>query len=117
MCQLKFEQLDKILRITQSALSQEKEFLAKLPTGLREWHVDNMQINAYYSLVYSLLNELCTDHDKLIEDIDWFLYEWPNLVKDKGSTEITITKPMTKSYKIENIDDYLKYVKDIYFSA
>ena len=111
-----YEQIAHVITATVNALKQERAFLDQLPSHLKIYQVDNPQICAYYELTTTLLRELCNEYEGLYEDIDWFLYEWPNLKRTKEIPYIEIAFNIeSKKYFIRTIEDYLKYIKEVYF--
>lgn len=111
-----YEQIAHVITATVNALKQERAFLDQLPSHLKTYQVDNPQICAYYELTTTLLRELCNEYEGLYEDIDWFLYEWPNLKRTKEIPYIEIAFNIeSKKYFIRTIEDYLKYIKEVYF--
>ena len=82
---------------------KNEEYLQSVPSDLREGVFDNEYTNnqgRQFDLVFKALFG-----NTFVEEVYWFLYDW------KPGYHIEING---KEYRINNIDDYFKYIEEEY---
>ena len=113
---MNFDQFQHIFNTLYSQKSIIDKYISSLPSELKGYHTDNPQVNALHTISTELLIALVGK--SLKEDLEWFIYDWPQLKKSKHIPYIEVTEDngCVKQYFIKNKEDYLDYVKNEYFN-
>lgn len=81
------------------------DFMNKIPRQIRDGYFDNPYVESLSKQVDLLLRTWLGSR-ALIEEIDWFLYDWD---VDRGLNEITTSQD--KVFVIVTVDDFLDYLE------
>lgn len=81
------------------------EFMNKIPRQIRDGYFDNPYVESLSKQV-DLILRTWLNSKSLIEEIEWFLYDWD---VDKGLNEITTGQG--KMFVIVTVDDFLDYLE------
>lgn len=109
---MNFDQFKKIFTVLYTEHNLRQAWLDKIPTEINAAFFDNDYTNSLSKVNTILLEQLLSDKAFILEDIDYFLYEFA-----KGGYIVTADG---KEYKFEsghNVDDILNYFNDVYFGA
>lgn len=93
----------RVIETLQASNERQSKFLEKLPRGFGEALFDNTYVDAFIETQAFLLEELLGE--ELFDEVSWFLYDWApgyDIVSQQSS------------YKIENLEDFIKYLKAEY---
>ncbi len=105
--EMNFEVFEKLLTDIYS-LHQELEAyntkMHQLDRGFSNYLIESPAVLISNRISDKLMTTL---FGEMLEDVLWFLYDW------KEGYEIEVDG---KKYIINNLDDYLAYVKDVYYS-
>jgi len=92
---------EKIFRKLYAEQLRRDKWLDNVPSDINDVFFNNEYVDSLYSVNSLLMDEV---FDEYAESVSWFLYEW------KPGYEVEVDG---KTTKINNIDDYIDWMKSV----
>lgn len=103
------EQFKNTIEFLYEQKQKRDAWIDKIPSDISSAFFDNEHVDSLHKEISFLLKVLFKP--ELLEEIEWFLYEWSHTHHDAFKI---ITTASNKTYTINSIDDFVSYVEQEY---
>lgn len=97
-----------LISLLKDLETQGDEWIDKVPHEVNASFFDNPYVNCLQKTNDLLMATVFANKPELLEEVEWFLYEWE---KDKDPIYRTINT-VDSTYTIDTVDNFVNYLED-----